>query len=208
MVQVLFWWKPQIWIHFKARNVAAMKSSVPLSLVSDCIAASLAEAVIHKQPRLIKRLSLNVPPQWVVDFQQRGQIATELIVHNGLYFHFTSLLSVCFSSLCFVVLSIYIPAGLLGGFVPSKPLKVSLRLSPLKSTKGPSAVFIDDQRAQTADSRAVIQSKQGARERDRILADYKIAGGADLSFMKVFRHFSSSPIDKDAIGISQYKCPI
>lgn len=206
MVQVLFWWKPQIWIHFKARNVAAMKSSAPLPLVSDCIAASLAEAVIHKQPRLIKRLSLNVPPQWVVDFQQRGQIATELIVHNELYFHFTSLLSVCFLSLRFVVLSIYIPAGLLGRFVPSNPLKVSLRLSPLKSTKGPSAVFIRirELRLQTVGLGFRVNKEQEKEtDWDRILADYKIAGGADLSFLKVFRHFSSSPIDKDAIGISQ-----
>lgn len=45
------------------QGVAAMKSAVPLPLPSDCGAASVAEAVIHKQPRLIKRLSLNIPPQ-------------------------------------------------------------------------------------------------------------------------------------------------
>lgn len=43
------------------QGVAAMKSSVPLPLPSECAAAY--EAVIHKQPRLIKRLSLNIPPQ-------------------------------------------------------------------------------------------------------------------------------------------------
>lgn len=33
--------------------------------LSDCGAASVTDAVIHKQPRLIKRLSLNIPPQRV-----------------------------------------------------------------------------------------------------------------------------------------------
>lgn len=106
------------------------KAGALLPLVSDRIAAPLAEAVIHKQPRLIKRLSPNVPPQWVVDFQQRGQIATELIVHDELHFHFTSLLSVCFC--------LFLPCHALRlhsrrssrGFRPLEPLKSVIAAQP------------------------------------------------------------------------------
>lgn len=45
------------------RDAAAMKTCEPLLLLSDCSSAWVTEAVIHIQPRLIKRLSLNVPPQ-------------------------------------------------------------------------------------------------------------------------------------------------
>lgn len=89
-----------------------------------CASASVNEAVIHNQARLIKRLSCSVPPQWFVG----GQILVLLSTIN-FYFYFTSLLLFIFFLCC--------P---LEGFTPwtLEELKASdsLRLSPLNCTEG------------------------------------------------------------------------
>lgn len=89
-----------------ARNAAVVKFPDPL-LLSDCAFASVSEAVIHNQPWLIKKLSRNVPPQWV------GWLSAVGTDRNRAEFYcpWWTLLSFQFTSsphlfFCFVMLSV------------------------------------------------------------------------------------------------------
>lgn len=122
-----------------ARNSAAMKSTDLLQLLSDCASASVNEAIIHNQPRLIKRLSRNVPPQRIGWLSAVGTDRNRAVLLSVINFIFISL---HFSSFffCFVMLSVQISISPLEGFTPwtLEKLKASdsLWFSPLNSTKG------------------------------------------------------------------------
>lgn len=159
-----------------ARNAASMKSPNPLPLLSDCASASVNEAVIHNQPWLIKRLSRDVPPQWV------GWLSAVATDRNRaefycprwtlLSFHFTSSLHLFFSVLsCSQPKFPLVPSRVSNpwkvkslGLIAAQPPKLHQRehrlcLSTLSDHFWVTSVFrrkMRDQRAQTADSWAVI----------------------------------------------------
>lgn len=149
------------------QGVAAVKSSAPFPLPTNCGSASVCEAVIHKQPRLIKRLSQNIPPQWVAWLSAAGTDRNTAEFYcpkwTLLSFHITS--SHLFS-FCFVTLSIPILAGLLRVFDPLNPLKVCLGLSSSAiHQRNMCLLMIRELRLQTV---GLWLSKQGVRERARL----------------------------------------
>lgn len=191
-----------------ARNAASMKSPNPLPLLSDCASASVNEAVIHNQPWLIKRLSRDVPPQWV------GWLSAVATDRNRaefycprwtlLSFHFTSSLHLFFLFCHALSLNCHWSPR---GFRTLEKLKASDSswLSPLNSTKGNTGsvyrrsliIFgwrqcsggkwgIRELRLQTA-GLWFRENKEGEKETDwdGKLADYKIISGADLFSLKL-----------------------